>query len=983
MEGVTISPEELARIDGLAAKMIREGVHNELDEWMKDPKYLAKCREILEYNDVPYYAGCFALQALNVSVLRLFGFWSVEEQLNFAVWYDSLMIKHYELLWGRDGEKPAYILYTKLYGSVIANGWSAGSRFRDILLANFEKFRDDLNYVFCAVLGEIAMEMAVQQNPEFRVELMPLCLDYGFRSLKQADSEKSATIALEAIENILSFEVKIVESGKDNFPRQTYSFNVQSIATACSRENIAKLFEIATNSSPDKCFSILTLLCSANTVGLPRYEYGLFLLDVLTSLLRIPTTMPARLLKPFTRLLLRLKVVIQSNGFMFEQIGQFFEYVLNFTQNHMSHVVEESDAIQNLLVFWADIGSPVFAMPPEIEFRMRIEVAKCFIENSLKAFECDPGGREYVAEIFTLTNTKSINPMCLTLGEIVGELLPEFTQRILQPIHKSLLETTCENATAQMAFFCNCVLGMTHRLKLSEPHVQIMIETLQALFKVLLFDVYQPHFALDYVVCSLILFVRQFRNFEFMSQCGTQSQLFYSNFGDIHGIEQMLERLFRLTWDILTHVENREVLLDATLALTSLLEPRAPFHRFVMKLSILPDILRDRVEKPFPFLSDPKFTRCRVAVHQALCSILVHRDATVLRAEFLRMYDGIFTRDKPEIIGFLCDFAGFFRGAVEPAQWAVFFSHLFPKSLEELIGIARNVTDLHDAVHFVRFWSLMVQDVPRRIEFKHHSPNGVLLFNFTTDFLCQFDGLLQAKAKDDEVLLVKFLTLAFHAMDSTLSACYVPFAAYETFQDDHLKKMVSYFVRLASLLPVQNLPRYQKADRAVSHVNTTILTKHPMVVAQLGPDNLNFSMCVVLTGLKSLDDEVRRSSVESLETMVLRHFEILTKMDRQMFIRLTFRIWHLCLAKPGQYSWRHCLVSVIWKDKDAFVQACERMIEGSKPDKVEILRGEYQKLVEDLPELLCQKEGDVMKAVEEFVKCARLCVRDPKLIFDV
>ena len=975
-----VSPEELAKIEELAERMIRDGEHNQLDEWMKDPSQMPKVRQILEAENLPYHAGCFALQALCGFVQKLFGFWGGEDQYNFTVWYDSLLQKQYGLLWGDGGTRAAYTLYIKLYGHVMACGWNAGPQFRELLQGNFEKFGASANYVFCAALGEFAQEMAARQNVEFRMEMMPVCLNYAFLSLRQAGDERTANTALDAILNILSFEVRFKDLGKDNFPNQTYDFNVQSIAICCAQENVESLFAIASKCVSDKCFSILTLLSSANTAILPKQVYGHFLVQVMEHLLQIPVDMPSKILKSFTRLALRLKVALHSNAFEYD-LPRFLEYMMSVSERQIPNVREETDAVHNLLLFWGQFGdSTIFEI-----VRMRIAVAKCFIESSLKEFESDEAGRDYTADVFSLSDTKAISPLCLALKPIVANLLPEFTKHILQPIYQGLLETTASNRTGQMALFCNCILGMTHRLRLDVigQDTQDMIATLQMLFKFLMFDVYQPHYAVDYVVCSLLLFVRQFRHYEFMAQCGSVSQMFYKDFGDIHGIEDMLSRLFRLTWDILTNVGNREVLFDATLALASLLDARTPFHPFVMKLPLLPDLLRGRVEKPFPFLSNPTFTKCRVALHQALCPILVHKDAGSLRTEFLRMYNDVFAREKDDIIGFLCDFAGFFRGAVQPAQWSVFFSYVFPDGLRRIISVAPKITDIQDAVHIVRFWSMMLNNDPRRIEFKHHSANGVILFNLTTELLYQFESLLKSQPKENELLVVKFLGLCFLIINSALNACYVPFAAYETFHDETLQKMVGLFAKLAVLLPVDRLAKYQKVDRAVSHTNTTIVTKHINVISQLGLEHLNLSMNIILAGLRSLDEEVRRSSVEALETMVLRHFDTMTKMDRQKFVHLTFRIWHLCLTKPSQYTWRHCLVSVIMKDKSVFIQACERMLEGSVPEKTETLRGEYQKLLESLPDLFNQKEGDIMKAVEDFIHCARHCIRFPDMIFNV
>ena len=567
MEGA-LSREELERIDCLALRLIKNGEHNELDEWMLDARSLPRCKQILDMVNVPYYAGCFAMQTIKKHVTSLFDYWSIEDQWNFAGWYDSLVNSQYALLWEDKHFRPIFSLYTKLYGLVMAKGWNADKNFQNMLGARLDMEKNEINYVFCAALGDIAQEMAQIRNTEFRTTAMPFCLDYAFCALRKAGeeaSEQAANVALDAIHNILNYEVVLSEAQADKFPNDTYSFSLHCLEICCSLESVATLFSVAVNCSPDKCLAILTLLSSANSVSVARDQYEGFLLAVLGNLLQIPIKNAVTFLHAFTRAALRLKVALKSSTRY--DLPSFMTYMIALTTQQMGNIAQESNAISNLLSFWA-----TFEDIDNVEvLRMRLSVAKNFIEKSLDAIDNGTGNFEMIEDLFSLNNSKNINPMCLALWPIIGHALPEFTDRILRPIYKGITQSTSENVRAQMAFFCNCILGMTFKVKVGaidhDPNAETMIGALRELFKLLLFEIYQPHYESEYVVSSLILFIRQFHNYDFMCQCGSCSQAFYKEFGDIDGIESMLNSMFTILWEVLAKIENPQVLLDATLAL--------------------------------------------------------------------------------------------------------------------------------------------------------------------------------------------------------------------------------------------------------------------------------------------------------------------------------------------------------------------------------------------------------------------------------
>jgi hypothetical protein len=280
-------------------------------------------------------------------------------------------------------------------------------------------------------------------------------------------------------------------------------------------------------------------------------------------------------------------------------------------------------------------------------------------------------------------------------------------------------------------------------------------------------------------------------------------------------------------------------------------------------------------------------------------------------------------------------------------------------------------------------WAAMLKNEPRRIIFKQHSPNGVILFHYTADLLSSLCEKMMENLRFEDRNCVSFVRNCLRILISSLNADYVPFAAFEIFNDDALERMLLCYVKCLSAIPPSTLSQIPKVEPLLHHLNASIVRRHLEVTATPTVNCSNLLVDVIYTGLTSLQPESVRFALEAMRHLVSCSFTQLSALNRATFLRAVFRVWHVCFTS-NQYDCRLCLTHIIAADPESLDLACARLQEMAIPERSADLEQLCQAFIAHLRDLFGKSEGPniVMKPVTEFIVEARRLVKAPSRVFD-
>jgi hypothetical protein len=212
----------------------------------------------------------------------------------------------------------------------------------------------------------------------------------------------------------------------------------------------------------------------------------------------------------------------------------------------------------------------------------------------------------------------------------------------------------------------------------------------------------------------------------------------------------------------------------------------------------------ERVERPPAFLAAVECSRCRVALHRCLGSVLTRSDSSVMVHQFLETYDGLLERDEESMRGFLCDFTGLLESARKPEHY------LSIKVLPNIIDEGLLTISVRTIIALPKMWSEVLRNEPTQIEFKAHSDSGVVLFHRTADLVCTLFGTLRESFQIKFKACPRSLILILRIIHRAITATYVPFGACERFHDDSLTRLLSSFGKAPSFVPFSPLLEHTK-----------------------------------------------------------------------------------------------------------------------------------------------------------------------------
>jgi hypothetical protein len=259
-----------------------------------------------------------------------------------------------------------------------------------------------------------------------------------------------------------------------------------------------------------------------------------------------------------------------------------------------------------------------------------------------------------------------------------------------------------------------------------------------------------------------------------------------------------------------------------------------------------------------------------------------------------------------------------------------------------------------------------------RVSVRRHSPDGVLIFRYTTALLC---GLIDAASPGFTFAspsCERFLVLALRAIALLFSAPYVPFAALEHFADEALPAAAGCFARCATLAPPDVVVRYPKIERELVRAAAAVgrCTRAAEAAGVLG-----VAVEVLTAGARSLSPVVGKCAIDGIRDAAL---------GKPVTEGAADAIWAVALG-GGKLAGdaAACLATVVRADRSALERAIAKAKDAAAEGKEAELAEAAEAVVADLSKAIERGEAQVaIAAIQNFLAVLRSgAVKKPSALF--
>ncbi|OHT03054.1 hypothetical protein TRFO_29608 [Tritrichomonas foetus] len=991
----------LDQIEELVQKSFK-GEKTILDVWLEDAKFTSQCKVILDSPDVKFNSAFFAVNVLKNHVARFFNLWDPEFRFTFALWYFNLINTQTNLL---ISNPPLLRIFSQVAGDVAADGWDSDPRFQTFVstITRNEIPSDDENVLVMhlCMLNEISNSMRVFKVISFSKAIVAI-LDFSIRAVLK-NHQKVTSYALETILSALNYFAIGFEPKNDDFTKLIFSMDEQTSQFCMNPDFLQLLFSIPQKYEASICYEILTLIISSDLTKIPHDIKKLLLLLYLKGINdNINIEMNSDSLNHFFRLLLRLKIEMDrylspSQYNFIEFCDSIFKLSINIIQQSGS-LIDNSSAVGNILSFFeTNIHYKSNTVNLEVMSKCiyyNIQIILAFLESALKHLEYD---EENTIDILEMNTSTHFNSWLVTINKLASFCVPEVLEITLPFLFSD------EMNAAKQSYLCSFHFSIL--MNLSPPTNENYPKYVEIITSVIMriMNIYHTLISTEYVINSFLLFLRHFEKFPFLCTLSDFSHRIYSlikeKTGSIGSVGDMMSDLFQLLWQLLQNLDSPTLIYDSSKALSYLFSVKAVFHTFVMDLPIVHNLVQLRVENPFPFLSKPTYYRSRIVFHSSLCTILVNKDAVSLRTAYLSTYNDAVPNTRPDgttisnsvmineeaLWGFLCDFTGFFQSATKTEEFKLFFDYLHsgnPSKIDNLIDIIPQISKSPILIlPFLKFWSTLLHNDPRRIEFRHHSPEGLILFHQAVKTLTTLLGNIQKLMVPKAEITRKTVCYCFQIINSLLNADYIPYLCLDYYEDKSLEQLLIIFRECLNFAPPQTLNMYPKLERLLLKLTSSICTKH--IEATCKP-NVNITpviLQIITYGLRSSDPSTLEQGITSLTGFM--NFSQIMNVPPPELIAAACELWNLLLLR-SKYTVQMCIKEIFARIPQMINVVHDKMAAFLIPGEEERFQAAYDEFFNSCSKMFDSGKTEMFPSeITKFISESLKCLRAPTKVFRV
>ena len=409
--------------------------------------------------------------------------------------------------------------------------------------------------------------------------------------------------------------------------------------------------------------------------------------------------------------------------------------------------------------------------------------------------------------------------------------------------------------------------------------------------------------------------------------------------------------------------------------------------KLLLTLETVHFLARHHTEEHFPFLAIPVNARHRTTFHATLTRLLLSPNGeeklgltfeqflepivnkmtqlgalspTDLRQEQCRM----------ALIGVFRDLRGITASLHNRKTYGSLFDILHPNHLPLLAKVADVWHDQTDVViSLLRFLNEFCHNKANRVNFDQSSPNGILLFRYTSEVVCAFGARLLSMppigSSDPEIYKKRYkgLALALSVLNSALGGNYVCFGVFELYNDRALENALDIALRMALTVPLDDVNAYPKLSKAYYSFIEVLFRNHRRTAFALETSVLMQIMATVHEGLQSSDPSISAFCANTIDHMASFYFtnqgkekvemQYLTKhlaAQPNLFSSLTATLFNLLLYGPPQNHWAvmRPMLSLMLASEQSFAQYKDHLLSTQSPENQAKLEEALNKLLADV-----------------------------------
>ncbi|KAL3918381.1 MAG: hypothetical protein SGILL_004261 [Bacillariaceae sp.] len=318
--------------------------------------------------------------------------------------------------------------------------------------------------------------------------------------------------------------------------------------------------------------------------------------------------------------------------------------------------------------------------------------------------------------------------------------------------------------------------------------------------------------------------------------------------------------------------------------------------KLLLTLETVRFLAMNHTEDHFPFLGIPGNVRHRTTFHATLTRLLLSPTGEEkLGLNFEQFLKPIVTvlgqlgtlsptdlrseNCRRPLIGVFRDLRGIAASLHNRKTYSTLFEILHPQHLPLLAKVADVWYDQTDVmISLLRFLQEFCHNKANRVNFDQSSPNGILLFRYTSDVVCAYGQRLMSTppppAGDPEIYKKRYkgLALSLHVLNSALGGNYVCFGVFELYKDPALSSSLATALKMALSVPLDDINAYPKLSKAYYSFIEILFRSHKKTVFALDTNTFLQIMNTVHDGLQSNDPTISSFCANTIDHLTTYYF---------------------------------------------------------------------------------------------------------------
>ena len=318
--------------------------------------------------------------------------------------------------------------------------------------------------------------------------------------------------------------------------------------------------------------------------------------------------------------------------------------------------------------------------------------------------------------------------------------------------------------------------------------------------------------------------------------------------------------------------------------------------KLLLTLETVRFLAKNHTADHFPFLAQPGNVRQRTTFHATLTRLLLSPNGEeklgLTFEQFLEPIMSVLARlgtlspqelrsenCRAPLIGVFRDLRGIAASLHNRKTYSSLFEILHPNHLPLFSKVAEVWYDQTDVmISLLRFLHEFCHNKANRVNFDQSSPNGILLFRYTSDVVCAYGRRLMATpppAKEDPEIYkkrYKGLALSLHVLNSALGGNYVCFGVFELYNDMALQNALDVALNMALSVPLDDVNAYPKLSKAYYSFIEILFRSHKKRVFALDSSIFLQIMTTVHEGLQSSDQTISSFCANAIDHTTTYYF---------------------------------------------------------------------------------------------------------------